>query len=314
MKVHRHFKGINWLIWSVVLGLLGFVTAVSVTVAAGFVENWDAATSSWFELFSPGGSLIAANHPDPQAEDGKVLELRLAAGSAPGPGNGPETQTLNRFGYGTYSTRLKTADCSGQPNAGVVTGYFVYFNDGQDANGNELPDNVEIDFEWLCAEPQVVYLTMWTDYRDSDEAQKRVSRAINLQSGTILYTCYFESFGTCQSLNGAENQPAAITAIPDYDSSQAYIVYGFDWSANRVTWWMTDPASEQKIILWDYLNQERIPPPPAYYFTNLWHTANWTPDNKPEATQSPTVPVSVWVDWTRFEPSGLEVFLPLIQK
>ena len=304
----------NWLIWCVALGILGLAAAVGVAIAAGLVENWDAATSDSFELSAPGQSLITANASDPPAEDGKVLELRLAAGSAPGPGNGPEAQTLDRFGYGTYSTRLKTADCSGQPKAGVVSGYFVYFNDGQDPNGDGVPDNVEIDFEWLCAEPQVVYLTMWTDYRDSDEAQKRVARAINLQSGTILFTCYFEAFGACQSLSGAENQPATITAIPGYDSSQEYIVYGLDWLSNGVTWWMMDPATKQKVILWDYHNQERIPPAPAYYFTNLWHTANWTPDGMPEATQSPTVPVSTWVDWTRFEPSGLELFLPLIQR
>jgi beta-glucanase (GH16 family) len=81
-----------------------------------------------------------------------------------GVGGSPAAETKSRYKYGTYWTRVKTANCSAQPKAGVVTGIFTYFNDGADRNGNGLPDNNEIDFEWLGAKSEVVYLTIWTDY------------------------------------------------------------------------------------------------------------------------------------------------------
>ena len=282
------------------------------TTDANLVENWDADASANFSLLSPGQSQALSNVSDAQADDQKVLQLKLAAGAGPGPGSGPEAETNITYGYGLYKARLKTADCSGQPQAGVVTGYFVYFNDGQDYNGDGLPDNTEIDFEWLCAAPQVIYLTMWTDYRDSDEAHKRVARQINLATGEIAYTCYFENYSDCLALTGAADYPAAIAAMPGYDSSAAYYEYGFYWSAGQVAWWLIDPATHKTIMLWDYQGlAARIPNPPAYYMVNVWHTAAWTPDGLPGAIQSPSSAVSGYVDWLRFSPLPWQIFLPL---
>lgn len=286
--------------------------AVARVLPGSWQENWDSDSPAQFLLLAPGDSEAHSNSSDPQAEDGKALELVLAAGSAAGPGNGPEIETLSTREYGTYSTRLKIADCSAQPNAGVVTGYFIYFNDGSDADGDGLADNTEIDFEWLCAEPQTVYLTMWTDYRDSDEAHQRVGRAINLQSGEIEYSCYFEAFGDCQRLSGIENQPESVAAMPTYDSSAGYAVYGFQWTRRRVTWWMENPATGQRVILWDYQGLERIPDHVAYFMTNVWHTATWTPPGLPGAVEAPNAPLSGRVDWTRFEPLPGIAFLPLV--
>ena len=298
-------------IW-VVLSLIGAVS--SRLSPAGWLENWDTSTSNRFITLEPGESQAQSNSPDAAAEDGKALALILAANPGPGPGNGPEVETVEAYRYGTFTSRLKTANCSAQPRAGVVTGYFVYFNDGGDTNGDGLPDNTEIDFEWLCAEPGTIYLTMWTDYRDSDTAHKRVARKIDLQSGEIAYTCYFESFdpADCQPLSGPEAQPVSISPMPGYDSSQAYYEYGFEWTNRRVTWWIVDPESGERLILWDYQGlSRRIPQQSAYFMTNLWHTENWAPDGQPDAIQSPQAPVSAFVDWARFEPIFWHLYLPV---
>ena len=295
----------------IALCLIG--VAASGDSSAGWIENWNVPTSNRFITLEPGESQAQSNSSDAAAEDGKALALILAAHPGTGPGNGPEVETVEAHRYGTYTSRLKTADCSSQPLAGVVTGYFVYFNDGSDTNGDGLPDNTEIDFEWLCAEPGTIYLTMWTDYRDADAAHKRVARKINLQSGEIAYTCYFENFdpGDCQPLSGAEAQPASILPVSNYDSSQVHYEYGFEWTNRRVTWWMVDPASGEKRILWDYRGvSRRIPQQPAYYMTNLWHTDNWAPDGQPGAIQSPQAPVTASVDWSRFEPYVWHLYLP----
>jgi hypothetical protein len=229
--------------------------------------------------------------------------LVLGANPQPTPAGGAEVGTNARLQFGTFSTRLRTADCGGQPNAGVVTGFFTFFNDGSDTTGDGLPDNSEIDFEWLCAEPQTLYLTMWTDYRDSDAAQKRVSRGINLATGTILYTCYYTAFGDCtEALSGAEAAPSTLAPLAGYDSSARYYEYGFDWATDSVVWWIRNPQDSQKITLWNYRGPKaRITQIPAAFLTNVWHTSDWTPDSRPNATAAPTQAVSVWVDWTRYE-------------
>jgi hypothetical protein len=268
--------------------------------SGGFTENWDASTSAYFNL-SSGKSSATSNVADAAANDGKVLKMTLAARPRAGAGNGPEIQSPLRYQYGSYSSRLKTANCSAQPLAGVVTGYFTYFNNGQDTTGDGLPDNSEIDFEWLCAEPQVFFITMWTDYDSSPDVHKKVYREINLATGTILKTCYDEVWGECQVLTSSELQPTSITAIPGYNSSTAYYEYGFTWTSAGVRWWVVDPANSQQITLWDYQGPAaRITTVPAYYMTNVWHTNNWSPEDMPTAIQQPTIPIYASVDWTKF--------------
>ncbi len=282
--------------------LLILLVGVTVTQALGttFTENWAASTSPYFSFHS-GKNKVTSNVTDADASDGKVLKMTLAARPRPGAGNGPEIQSRDTYQYGTYSTRLKAANCSAQPKAGVVTGFFTYFNNGTDTTGDGLPDNSEIDFEWLCAEPQVVYITMWTDYRGSDDAHKKVFREIDLSTGTIRKTCYDEVWGVCQPLSGAESQPTSIQAIPGYNSGTAYYEYGFDWMPNRVVWWMIRPDTGQKMILWDYQGPAaRITTVPAYYMTNVWHTNNWAPDAVPDAIQKPLIAINAFVDWTKF--------------
>lgn len=294
-------KPIRKLVWTQT------VVAFAITIGAPqladrFTENWDGPSSAHFSTRIPAGARLAFNIPQAEA---RTLQLELPANPLSGPRGGPEIATRNLCLYGHFSTRLKTADSSSQPKAGVVTGYFTYFNDRKDYNSNGLPDNSEIDFEWLAAQPEVVYMTLWTDYRDADAAQRRVGRAVNLATGQILYTCYFEAFGQCQPLGGPEAEPMTIAPLPGYNSATGFYEYGFDWSPSGVTWWMTHPATDQKLVLWDYRGPAgRIPSVAAYYMTNVWHTPDWSPDGMPEAVERPSTPLSVFVDWTRYRPGS----------
>jgi hypothetical protein len=289
---------------AMLLAIAGFETAVRAAPTA-FKENWNATASSRFDILSASRTSAASNVADSTAADGKAIELDLGRRTSAGPNNGAAVHSKDgTFQYGTYTTRLKTADCSGQASAGVVSGFFTYFNDGvTDVNDNGVPDNSEIDIEWLCAKPQEIYLTMWTDYRDSDAAQKRVMRYIDLSTGTIKRTCYFEAFGfsNCQDLSGKEALPTTIPAMPDYQPHKQYYEYGFTWSATRVVWWIVG-ANGQKIILWDYQGPaSRIPTNPAQYMTNIWHSPGWTPPDMPSAKQAPRKTISQFVDWTAFD-------------
>lgn len=293
------------LVWTQTLIGFTIVTLGAPQLADRFSENWDGPSSAHFSVRTPAGARVLFNIAQPSNGDGRVLQLELPANPISGPGGGPEIQTRSRCLYGHFSTRLKTADSASQPKAGVVTGYFTYFNDGKDYNNNGLPDNSEIDFEWLAAQPEVVYMTLWTDYRDRDAAQRRVGRAVNLRTGQILYTCYFEGFGQCQPLSGAEAEPTAIAGMPGYNSAAGLYDYGFDWAPTGVTWWMTDPGTGRRLVLWDYRGPAaRIPSVPAYFMTNVWYTSGWYPDGMPEAIERPVNPMSIFVDWTRYRPNS----------
>jgi hypothetical protein len=269
----------------------------------GWIEEWNTSSPARFYLQAHSPGSATPNQSDTAAHDGRALRLLLGANPQSTPAGASEVGTNARVQFGTYSSRLRTADCTGQPNAGVVTGFFTFFNDGSDSNGDGLPDNSEIDFEWLCAAPEILYLTMWTDYRDSDSAQKRVSRGVNLATGTILYTCYYTSFGDCaQTLSGAEAAPSTIAALAGYNSASSYYEYGIDWASDSVVWWLRNPQGTDKIVLWDYRGPKaRITQVAAALLTNVWHTSDWPPEGKPNAIQPPTQAVSAWVDWTRYE-------------
>ncbi len=290
------------LVWAQTIVAFAIVSVGAPRPADRFTENWDGPSSAYFSTRVPTGARVLFNIPQAAADE-RALQLELPANPKAGPAGGPEIATRSLCLYGHFSTRLKTADSSSQPKAGVVTGYFTYFNDGKDYNNNGLPDNSEIDFEWLGAQPEVIYMTLWTDYRDADAAQRRVGRAVNLRTGQILYTCYFEAFGQCQPLTGSEAEPTTIAALPDYNSAAGFYEYGFDWTPGQVTWWITDPDSRRRRVLWDYRGPAaRIPSVPAYYLTNVWYTPGWYPDGMPESIERPASPFSMFVDWTRYQP------------
>jgi hypothetical protein len=139
-----------------------------------FWEEWQHPTSDLFTVYATAnqGTAKSAN-ADHDALDGWSLKLTLNSNAKRGVSGSSAAETKSRYKYGTYWARVKTANCSAQPKAGVVTGIFTYFNDGANHNGNGLPDNSEIDFEWLCAKPEVVHLSIWTDYQETVPAKFR---------------------------------------------------------------------------------------------------------------------------------------------
>jgi len=289
--------------------LISIVTAVSlqtglIFAAPAFTEQWTGSTSPYFNFVLNGGSSITSNVADAAASDGKIVQLTLPAFPNSSPNGGPNLQSPILYGFGTFEARMKTVDCSMQPNSGIVNGFFTYLNDGTDQNGNGIKDNSEIDFEWLCAEPNAFWMTMWTDFQDSPLAMKRVYREVDLATGTIRRTCYSEGYGVCtQDLTGSstEGQPATLTPLTGYNSATAYYTYGFTWLTNRMTWYMYNPSNGQKIILWDYQGPTtRITQRPAAYMFNTWYTTNWSPTGMPNAIEQPNSARYMNIDWATY--------------
>ena len=268
-----------------------------------FKEDFDAAKPQYFS----GGSAPRLFFGVPSlTEKGTTVMLeRIQPTDPAGAGKGPEISSSKRTHFGTYSARLRVPDVKkAQPNVGAVVGYFTYrFTQGFGLS--------EIDFEWLIADPTLIYIGTWTSAPNNVGNLQRVGRTINLAKGQILYTNYRSYHDGNKNHNFANDDDAALSprtipAISGYDASKQFYVYGFDWFPDRLTWWIEHPETGEKVILWDYQgttpNFSGIPQPPTTYMMNFWHTNDWSVDTNPQAKQAPKYPYCLEVDWMKYEP------------
>ena len=253
-----------------------------------FKEDFDGSKPQYFS----GGSAprLFFGVPSLSEKGSTVMLERIQPSDPAGAGRGPEISSNKRTHFGTYSARLRVPDVKkAQANVGAVVGYFTYrFTQGFGLS--------EIDFEWLIADPRLIYIGTWTSAPDNVNNLQRVGRTINLTEGKILYTNYRSYHDgnlnhNFDSSDDAALTPRTIQAIPDYDASKKFYVYGFDWYPDRLTWWIQHPDSGDKIILWDYRgttpNFSGIPQPPTTYMLNFWHTKDWSVDTNPRSKEAP---------------------------
>jgi beta-glucanase (GH16 family) len=225
----------------------------------------------------------------------KILSFKIDPGDSAGAGRGPEIISNDFTHFGTYSARLKIPDVSGiQPNAGAVVGYFTYHVDS-------VPGLSEIDFEWLIADPAIIYIGTWTGHNGE---LKRIGRTINMAKGIIYNTVYKEGHkGRSTPLTGIQNQPETIPAIEGYDASSKFYTYGFDWYLDRLRWWIIHPNTGEKIVLWDYQgSQTGIPQNHSHYRMNFWHTNEWSAETNSKSIEKPLHPYELEVDWMSYDP------------
>lgn len=267
-------------------------------LSPAFVENFNKPVLQHFRYVSSGSKAAfkwqsgVSSKTDAST---KVLRFMFDPSDSAGAGRGPEIISRNRTHFGTYTARLKIPAVKDvQPNTGAVIGYFTYFTD-------TVQGLSEIDFEWLVADPSIIYIGTWTCNKGN---LKRIGRTINLAKGIIYNTIYKEGYqGEPADLTEAQNQPETIAAIDHYDASTNFYTYGFDWHSDQITWWILHPQTGEKIILWDYQGSKRgIPQHPSYYRLNFWHTNDWGVETNLKALEKPSFPYALEVDWMRYEP------------
>ena len=225
----------------------------------------------------------------------KVLSMKIDPDDRAGAGRGPEIISNDFTHFGSYSIRLKVPRVAEvQPNVGAVVGYFTYHMDS-------VYGLSEIDFEWLIADPTIIYIGTWTGPRG---ALKRIGRTINLAKGVIYNTEYREGHtGPRTPLTGVQSQPETIPAIEGYDASSKFYTYGFDWYPDRIRWWMLHPATAEKVVLWDYQgSQTGIPKNQTRYRMNFWHTNEWSVHTNPNSIEKPLHPYELEVDFMEYAP------------
>lgn len=263
-----------------------------------FTEDFSSSSSSYFG-FSGSSFRYSCGIPSFTEKDTDVLVMRISPDDPAGAGRGPEIATSKRTHFGTYSARIRVPDVQKvQPNIGTVVGYFTYRED-------KTFGLSEIDFEWLIADPELIYVGTWT----GPDCNQRVGRTINLAKGEILYTNYRSAHDggiNHDFTDEASTSPRTIAPIADYNASKRFYVYGFDWYPDRLTWWIEHPETGEKVILWDYRGTtphfSGIPQSPTTYLLNFWHTDNWPVDTNPLSTEKPAYPYSLEIDWMKYEP------------
>ena len=244
-------------------------------------------------------------------ENTDVMLLAITPSDPWGPSNGgAEIETPRLTHFGTYSARLKMPDLTEvQPKAGVVTGFFTYLF----VPGFGL---AEIDFEWLMADPRLIYIGTWTSEPDDLDKLQRIGRIVNVETGEVLKTNYYSyrdaalvyeaPYHEFEPTDDAALEPRTIPAIPGYDASSRFHIYGFDWYPDRLRWWMEHPETGEKVVLWDYRGStpdfSGIPQGPTKYLLNFWHTNNWSVETVPNSTEAPKYQYMLEADWIKYEP------------
>lgn len=290
MMINKKFC---WTLISLVIGTLSTFAQES----SSFFEDFDTDSLINFRYGSTGlRSGFKWKSGVASAADKKVnvLSLKIDPADSAGAGRGPEIISTVFTHFGTYSSRLKVPDVRKvQPNTGAVVGYFTYYVDS-------IAGLSEIDFEWLVAEPSIIYVGTWTGQYGQ---LKRIGRTVNLAKGIIYNTAYREGYqGTNVPLTGEQNKPETVPALADYDASARFYTYGFDWSGNRITWWIINPADNKKQILWDYHgSMVGIPQHASLYRVNFWHTNNWSVETNAASVERPAQPYELEVDWMSYK-------------
>ena len=232
-----------------------------------------------------------------------VMLYRIDPDDPAGAGRGPEIISKHYTSYGTYSARIRIPDVTKvQPNVGAVVGYFTYNME----KGKSLS---EIDWEWLIADPEIVYIGTWTGPRGN---LQRIGRTINLAEGKIYSTIYRsgKDGNINHDLTGLQDQPATVPAIEGINAAERFYTYGFDWYPDRLVWWILHPETNEKIVLWDYQGStpdfSGIPDNRTYYRLNFWHPNNWPVEPNPHSIEKPLYPYEVEVDWMSYEPFDIK--------
>ena len=287
-----------------------------------FIENFSKPTSEFFNFNIRRPSADFSNYYDFRYYSGipsltekgtDIMMYRMDPEDPAGAGRGPEIVSKEFTHFGTYSVRLRVPDVTQvQPDLGAVVGYFTYHVDGVDGQS-------EIDWEWLIADPEIIYIGTWTGVRPE---HNRVGRTINLAKGAIYSTSYRGETTPPEGgarvatvrgqLTGAQAQPETIKPMENYNAAARFYTYGFDWHPDRLVWWIINPDTHEKVILWDYSNPTTLfPGQPASvgiphnhtrYRLNFWHTNNWPVQTNPNSIEKPRYAYELEIDWMAYTP------------
>ena len=133
---------------------------------------------------------------------------------------------------------------------------------------------------------------------DDDEVygQDKIALSLRLADQTGVYT----------SLSRTYPDPVSIseTTVPElsgFNAAAKNYIYGIDWSAEKISWWIKAKESGDKIILSE--NTENVPTQPLKLQLRYYHSSQHPTADNASATQAPHYPYELEADWIKYTPS-----------
>jgi hypothetical protein len=265
--------------------------------APSFAAQFAADDANWQKQMVLPGAQVSVGKTNAGAADGLVAELvfpghpEYTASDGVGPGFATQLATSDRFGFGTYRSRVAFGSC--QPGEETVSAVLGYFNDGADHNGNSITDDVEIDLQMLCGTPSFAYLTVFTDYQEGvsgDVQFRKLSRIVDFSTGDTYDTPSdaadaFASSGSDPSLR-----------LPNLFEAGTFHELGFEWHQASIRFFIDVVGAEK--TLWTLSDAAHVPSLPVHVMYNLWHPdTHWYPATG--QADFPSADVVMQVDWFR---------------
>ncbi len=283
-------------------GVVGAMASDEVDADAGdasltFETNFEANGAIWQErVVLPGGS-IEFGAANVGAADDNVAVLRFPGNAVSeanddvGPGYVTEIQTVERFHFGTYRTRVQFGTCAADEE--VASAVLGYFSDGSDGDADGITDELEIDIQHLCGTPELLFLTVFTDYQieaTGAEQFQKLTRSIDFSTGDVYDAV------SSQSEELALTDTVAAFLRPGFPDVDAFYEVGFDWHTDVIRFFIVLDGID--LSLWTLSDPSRIPQQPIHFMYNLWHPAShWHPASG--SADFPAEDVALVVDWLR---------------
>ncbi len=281
------------------IGALGADAGTPKTVFEEPFANADATGVGWSTRSSVAGASVNVGIESSEASDGRVARLvfpghpEYASRDQAGVDGRTELASHPRFGYGTHRSRVSWGGCASTEQ--VAQAVLGYFSDGTDDNGNGLTDEIEIDFQLLCGDPNLAYMTVFTDYQTMPTGGakfRKLSHVVDLASGRYYDTPldYQDDF----TLSGTD----ASMVVPDLFQAGRFYEIGFEWHQGSLRFFIDSGTGER--TLWSLADPGHVPTKPVQVVYNLWHPdTHWYP--RDGAADFPAQDVTMLIDWFRYE-------------
>lgn len=243
-------------------------------------------------------------YPSLSERNTKVLMMRVLPGSGEGEAEGSLASTAGFGHFGSYSIRLRIPDTvKAQSKLGAAVSFFVEGVDPVWGLGR-------VEVKLYPSDPQLVYLIAETG---PESARTLIRRIVNPVTGRTLESKYKSGYSSGKNVEG-RIEGGSPEKIADFNASSRFYIYGFDWSTDRIVWWVKTGARAEKSILWDYsptkypftraICRHGIPQIPGQVKIGFSHSSKQAVYTQSNATEAPKHAFEAEVERVGYEPEN----------
>lgn len=105
---------------------------------------------------------------------------------------------------------------------------------------------------------------------------------------------------------GGDSQPylqewVEAPSVNSFSASSKFYIYGLDWTASELSWWVKTSESAQKTVLARIT--ENVPSQPLRLQFKMYHSKTSPAKGNSATTQAPLYPFELEMDWIQYTPS-----------